>query len=421
MKNRMGGMLLTCVLAVLEIGPAWTAENKDWPCWQGPKGDSRSTTTGIKKDWTGGLKKIWEVGKLCSGNESDTWSSPVVKGDKLVVLGRADDKDVVFCFDATKGNELWKKDYQTGYRGGSGSGAGATPYIDGSRVYTFGRLGHIACWDLKDGKQVWLKTVKDDGGEYPEHGTASSPLVYGDMVIVEGGGGSQTIAYNKNDGTVVWKSGKGYGGYAAITMAKLDGKDQIIVFNGEENRDKGKVVGLDPKTGKEIWRTGWSTPYGNYAVAPVFSGHIGFLATGFGAFCKAFEVKGDKAADLWQNNAVCPHISEPIIIDEYVYCYSGDPKGKGELKCLELKTGKQMWSAGNQVGWGTFVHVDGHLLCLSNKGDLFLVKPDPKEFKKVTEFKGAIPGDPVWSVPVIVSNRLYLRCKDKLVCYDLKN
>ncbi len=87
----------------------------------------------------------------------------------------------------------------------------------------------------------------------------------------------------------------------------------------------------------------------------------------------------------------------------------------------ELKTGKLMWSAGEQVGCGTMVLVDRHLLCLSTRGDLFLVEPNPKAFKKVTEFHGAIPDvrGYAWTVPVVANGKLYLRFKGRLICYDL--
>jgi hypothetical protein len=94
---------------------------------------------------------------------------------------------------------------------------------------------------------------------------------------------------------------------------------------------------------------------------------------------------------------------------------------KGELQCVELTTARLMWSAGEQVGCGTMVLVDRQLLCLSNRGDLFLVEPNPKAFKKVAEFRGAIPdtGGYAFTVPVVANDKVYLRFKGLLICYDL--
>ena len=57
----------------------------DWPCWRGIDGQAKSTVTGIIKDWSKGLKQLWEVNYLCQGQASATWSSPVIQGDRLIV------------------------------------------------------------------------------------------------------------------------------------------------------------------------------------------------------------------------------------------------------------------------------------------------------------------------------------------------
>jgi hypothetical protein len=85
-----------------------------------------------------------------------------------------------------------------------------------------------------------------------------------------------------------------------------------------------------------------------------------------------------------------------------------------------LETGRERWSTG-AIGWGTTVYVDGYLLCLDIKGNLFLVKPDPDKFEKVAELKAALGQvtDPAWTLPVVANGRLYLRYMQRLVCYDL--
>ena len=66
----------------------------DWPCWRGVHGDAKSPVTGIIKDWSRGLKQVWEVNYLCQGQGSATWSAPVIQGDRLVVCGRAEGHDL---------------------------------------------------------------------------------------------------------------------------------------------------------------------------------------------------------------------------------------------------------------------------------------------------------------------------------------
>ncbi len=154
-------------------------------------------------------------------------------------------------------------------------------------------------------------------------------------------------------------------------------------------------------------------------------GNTVFITSRYGGGgCKLVKINGTNAVKVWEhwkdNIAACLH-SDPIILDGHIYCYSGMSSSKGELQCVELKTGKLMWSAGEQVGCGTIVLVDKHLLCLSSRGDLFLVVSNPKAFKKVTEFLGAIPdtGGYAFTVPVVANGKLYLRFKERLICYDL--
>jgi hypothetical protein len=189
----------------------------------------------------------------------------------------------------------------------------------------------------------------------------------------------------------------------------------------------GRIAGLNPKTGKKIWESPWWCQLDVFATTPAVSGDTVFITTGYGGGgCKLVQVSGTEATKVWEHwkdKTIASLHSDPIILDGYIYCYSGMSSGKGELQCVELKTGRLMWSAGEQVGWGTMILVNSRLLCLSNRGDLFLVEPDPKIFRKVTEFRQAIPdtSGQAWTVPVVANGNLYLRFKERLICYDLLN
>ena len=113
--------------------------------------------------------------------------------------------------------------------------------------------------------------------------------------------------------------------------------------------------------------------------------------------------------------------SDPVLIDGYLYGYSGESsRNDGLFKCIELETGKQMWST-DEIGQGTTTFADGHLICQDIKGNLFLVKPTPSTFVKVGELKSAIEDvkNPAWTVPVIANGKLYLRYLQQLKCYSL--
>jgi len=394
------------------------AGQADWPCWRGPNSNGISPVTGIRTDWSGGLKKLWEVNYLCQGSRSATWSAPVVRGNRLVVPGRDKSNDLVFCLDPETGALLWTQSYRAVIRiPKHGPGSRATPYIDEDRVYTFGQRGDLACWNLADGAPLWRSNVEDTGGDAPTWGHASSPLVYGDKVFVQGGGKALIVAYDKMTGTVAWKALEGTAGYAAITPLRVGETTMLLVFHGTG------LVCLDPASGKVLWDVPWETSYDVNATTPVVAGQTIFITSGYGTGGQALRIENGKPEILWRSRAIAAHHSDPAIIDGFLYGYSGQSnQNSGRFKCLELDSGAEKWTT-NEIGWGTFVQVDGHLLCQDIKGNLFLIKPDPNAFTKVTEMKAALgeATSPAWTVPTVANGKLYLRYMQRLICYDLIN
>lgn len=430
------------------------SESTDWPCWRGPNGDGKSLVKDIKKDWSNGLTKLWEVDNLCQGEgDTSTWSAPSIKGDKLVVPGKKGDNDVIFCLNAETGELIWKKEYptvQTERQGGTryGTGSRATPCIEGNKVYTFGGWGDLVCWGLADGKELWRRNVADDGGIPANFGYTSSPLVYDDKVIILAGGTAMVVAYNKETGEPIWKrvweGGSGKPGYASPIAATINGRDQILMSApaGGDDRDRhspGRVAGLNPESGEVIWESPWWCMWDMFAT-PVIDGSIAVVGTGKRSGSMALKIEGSSATQIWENwrnDILAPTYSDPVIVDGYIYGYSGhssdyyeeDRPGR-ELQCVDLMTGELKWRGGADASWGTLVYVDGLLLCLTDKGKLLLVNPDPNEYNKITEFQTSLrvvdSGYPkksqyVWTIPVVANGKLYVRYCNHLICYDLTN
>ena len=396
------------------IPPIETGES-DWPCWRGPNGDGKSTETGIIKDWSGGLQKLWEINYLCQGERNVSWSSVAVSGNRLVVPGRDENNDLVFCLNSQNGDLIWFGSYKAKAGSSHGPGSRATPNIDDDRVYTFGRGGDLVCWLLENGKLLWHQNVENEGGKAPTWGHSSSPLVYQDEVIIQGGGDALVIAYDKMTDQVIWKSMHGDAGYAAITSIDIENSTKLLVFHGSG------LSCLNPNDGAEWWSVEWKTDYGVNATTPAVSGSIVFITSGYNTGCMALKVSQTGIETLWKNKVIASQHSDPIIIDGYVYGYSGQSEqNRGYFKCIELETGREMWST-DKVGWGTTLYVDEHLLCMDIKGNLFLVKPDPNEFKLVSELRNALGevGPAAWTIPVIANGKLYLRYMQRLICYNI--
>ena len=95
-------------------------------------------------------------------------------------------------------------------------------------------------------------------------------------------------------------------------------------------------------------------------------------------------------------------------------------QNKGDFICVDFNTGEEQWST-SDMGWGTSVRVDDFILCGDIKGNIYLMRPDPAEFKLITEFPDAL-GDisgAAWTIPVLANDKLYLRFKQRLLSYDI--
>ena len=386
--------------------------NADWPNWRGQYFDGKSSLTGIKTNWSEGLEKLWEVNFLCQGQATASWSAPVIVGNRLIIPGRDEKNDLVFCINPDNGELIWQGSYEAEAGTAHGPGSRATPFIDSNYVYTFGRSGDLVCWQLTDGKLVWRKNVNDFGGEEPSHGHSSSPLVYEEMVIVQGGGNALFIAFDKFNGELIWKSYTGLAGFSAPILIEEKEVTYLLVYHGQG------LSCIEPKNGQELWCVPWE--FEMNASTPAVKDNIVFI-TSFTKGGQAIEITKDSYKVLWENDDIAAHHSDPIIIEGFIYGYSGySGRNKGDFKCVELKTGKEMWST-KEIGQGTTTYVDGHLICMDVKGNLFLVKPDPEAFYIIGKIENALKDIryQAWTVPVVANGKLYLRYLQTLVCYDL--
>ena len=402
---------------IVSTVPPITNGTADWPNWRGVNFDGKNATTGIITDWSKGLEKLWQVNYLCQDKSTASWSAPVVQGNRLIVPGRDQKNDLLFCINADNGELIWKGSYEAPAETAHGPGSRATPFINEDKVYTFGRSGDLVCWQLEDGKLLWRKNVKDEGGVEPTWGFSTTPLVLNNMVIVQGGGKALVIAYDKLTGDLLWKSLEGEVGYSAAIPMTIENDVKLLIYHG-----KGLSC-LNPSDGKELWVVQWPTEYFVNATTPVIYNDIVFHTSGYGMGGEALKVAKSGYSVVWKNMALSAQHSDPILIDGYLYGYAGgSERNVGDFKCVELATGKEMWST-NAINQGTTTYADGHLICQDLKGNIFLVKPEPKGFNKIGEIQAALVDvkNPAWTVPVVANGKLYLRYLQQLVCYKLAN
>lgn len=390
--------MLACNTAHAESG------NTDWPRWRGPNGNGISTET----DWnpaslTDRPNIVWRA------SVGYGFSSIAVKDKYLYTMGNSGKKDTVYCLDVTNGEVVWKFSYDC--RLGEHPGPRATPTVDDGRVYTLSQEGHLFCLNAKNGKVIWkAHLVKDFGVRSPTWGFAGSPIVDGDLLVLNAG--VSGIALDKKTGKKVWVSGPGIGGYAAPVPFNINGKRYAAIFG------KTALYGVELETGKGLWFYPWKTSFDVNAADPLIAGNRIFISSNYRSGCAMLEINDNKPHVLWKNGKFNSHFSSFIFINGYIYGNDGAAfSDRGVFRCLEADSGKEMWAA--NLGFGSLICVDDKLIILNSTGDLIIAEATPEAYMERARAEDMLPRK-CWTPPAFANGRLYLRNdKGEILCVDV--
>jgi len=393
--------IITFVVAGLTLAAA-EVSLADWPNFRGPKHDGISAETGFKKEWKEKIPQVWER-TLGSG-----FSSFAIVGDRLYTAGTKNKQQVIYALNAKTGEVIWEKPFEAEYpeRQG-GDGPRATPTIDGELLYMLGAKGKLACLRTADGSEVWSAQYS----HMPTWGYSGSVLIEGNVAISGGGDDDGSlIAYDKLTGKVLWKSGQDPPGYATPFPFTLEGTRYIFGFNGNS------AMIVEAAGGKLAWREEWVTDYAVNAAAPVFhDGHM-FLGSGYQTGAALFKLSKDgdklKGTEVWKSKVLMNKFQSAVLHDGHLY--ASDQK---DLKCVEFLTGKEVWKE-KRVPNGTVVLADGHLVVLTEKGELQIAPATPRGYVPTANVR--ILEGRCWTLPVLHQGKLYARDLEKMVCLDLK-
>lgn len=392
------GRPVFCLVYVAAVFVGFAA-GADWPHWRGPNYDGISRETGFDPAALGEeTEPVWtaEIGM--------GFSSVTVSEGRAYVAGNVDKKtDVVWCFDAVTGKEIWRHSYAEPldpkyYEGGTS----ATPTVEGGRVYTISKRGKIFCLDAAKGDVIWQKQA---GPKPPTWGFAGSAVVQGDLVIFNVG--SAGLALNKKDGSVVWTNGDGPSGYASAVPFERDGRKCIALFGHQD------VIGLETATGKELWRSPWKTQHDVKASDPIIHGDYVSVTSGYDRGCSLIQLTGGGTERVWENKEMRSQLSRPVLIDGYLYGID-----ENRLVCVDLMTGEAKWNE-RSIGKGSLMAAGRTLIVLSDKGTLYFAEASPAGFKPISSAE--ILRGKCWSMPVLANGRIYARnASGTLVCIDVR-
>lgn len=402
-STRHLGALTAGAVALLAVSEV----RADWLHYRGPSQNGVSPEKLPAALPRTGPKQLWKAA-LGTGTSGIT-----VRGERVYSMGNVAAQDVVYCLDAKSGNEVWRHVYpqpldERSFEGGPAS----TPTIDGNRVYTVSHAGELHCLDAASGKPVWKKSFrKDFKGRRPQWGFAGSPTVEGDLLILDvGAEGASTVALNKANGSVIWKSGSDEAGYASPVIATIEGKRTAVLFKASH------VVGLDVKSGAELWRAPWKTSYDVNAASPLVVDNKILITSGYGSGCELLAINRGKVQQVWRNKTLKAHVNSPAFWEGHVYGIDGQTGG-GQLVCLGFGNGELKWSE-KSVSGGALIIADGKIIAISEKGELVIAEATPSGFKALS--RAQVLGGRCWVQPTLANGRLFVRNNQGAVaCLDL--
>ncbi len=336
-------------------------------------------------------------------------SSPVVWDKSLFVTTAAEGGGERFlhCLDADSGSQRWQVSVplRESHKHDKNSWASSTPTTDGQRVYLLladDQKLLAQAWDFA-GNNVWTREL---GVYNSEHGLGASPIVHNGLLIVPNDqlGPSSIIALNAESGDEVWKADRlpGKTSYATPLVVPGNGsRPQLICIS-----EASGVTGIDLNTGETNWQTP-KLPMRTVA-SPVESDGLVFAICGEGGSGKYFAaIKSDPSADeasriVYERRTVLPYVPCPVALNGLLFLW-GD---KGILTCLELPTGKEVWSERLEGAFsGSPVCIEDRLYCVTEDGQVVVVQAG-REFH---ELGRSSLGDGSHSTPAVANGHLYLR------------
>lgn len=277
------------VIMLLAVGgiALQPAVAEQWPGWRGPRGDGSSAEQDVPLQWdaASGENIVWKINLPGQGH-----SSPIVWGDRLFLSTCLSEQQqrLLLCFDTRTGKELWRVEVLTApletiHR--FNSFASATPATDGELVYvpflnvsgqkvpapnvgaprdiTPGRIVLTAI-DF-DGSQRWQADV---GDFLSAHGFCSSPVIYKDLVILNGDhdGAGYLVALDRRSGREVWRTPREQGirSYVTPIIRNIQGQDQLVLSGS------GHIASFDPASGTMLWKV--RGPAEQFVASMVFDG-----------------------------------------------------------------------------------------------------------------------------------------------------
>ena len=404
--------------SLTEATPSGEFQTAVWSGFRGSAGNGHVDEP-IRVDWpVDGLAALW------SQPIGEGYSTFVVADEIAFTIEQRREQEVVAAYDLRSGTEVWTHAWDAAFReamGGDGPRAGlswATRPENGGVLYVLGAAGELRALRAIDGEMLWRRNILEDADATNlPWGMSAAPLVvepsqeplHGEMLITLPGGpsGRSVIAHDIDTGEILWTALDDPATYTAPILVDLAGRRQILVVTAQ------RAVGLS-LDGALLWEIPWKAPYDVNAVQPeILDGNRFLLSSAEKSAVFRVERNEDvfEVVEVWNANTLKANFSSLIVTGGHVYGLD-----HGILVCVDVETGERRWKGG-RYGHGQLLLADGHLVVLSEKGKLVLVRATPERHEERAIFQ-AIKGK-TWNHPVIANGVLLVRNHREMAAFEI--
>lgn len=424
-------LLSISLLASVALVSSLHAEN--WPQFRGPDGSAAAPEgANIPTEWSAKKNVKWKRALPGPGS-----SSPIFWGNKLFVTcysGYGTDKKEIgeakdlgrhlVCIDRSNGDILWtksievenKEDPYRGYLMEHGY-ASATPATDGEQVYVFVGKSGVQAFTM-EGKRVWRKSVGTKSSNR-KWGSAASPVVYQDLVIVNAADEARAIiAFDKKTGDEKWRYDETKNLELAFATPLLnkgaDGRDELVLSIPFE------LFALDAMTGKQRWIARTGMP-GNVTPGVVITKDY---ICAFGGYPRTTSIglkrggTGDVTKALAWKSKITTYVPTPLAYKDHLYWVNDS----AQVVSMETATGTVVTKRTVEgierskrfSFYASMVRVGDKLFAVSRHNGTFVFEANP-QLKKLAQNKLDDRSD-FSGTPALAKDAIYLRSGKFLYC-----
>jgi len=376
-----------------------------WLQWRGPERtgilNSQTWPDSLQDDT---LKTMWRVPL------GPSYSGPLVTADRIFVTETRDrEKEVVVALDRKTGSRIWSTSWPGAmsvpfFAASNGSWIRSTPTLHQGDLYVAGMRDVLVCLDAAGGQIKWQVDFREAlNSPLPSFGCVCSPLVDGEAVYIQAGGGF--VKLDRSTGDVIWKSlndggGMTGGAFSSPVIAEVAGRRQAIV------QTRSKLTGVDLETGERLWSVSVQAFRGMNILTPTVIGDQIFTSSyGGGSFLYEVRQSADgqfSVRQMWRNK-VQGYMSSPVVVDGHIYLHLRNQR----FACLEIATGEERWITQPFGKYWSLIASDHRILALDERGELLLIQANPAEFELIDRRR--ISSQPTWAHVALAGDEILVR------------